>query len=319
MEKKQEDALKRRDGVSGSDLSELIHGKFDSYSENFRHNVDQNINNNGNIDEDDTQATGAGGAGFGGFGGFAKAKRQFGFGGFGFGGGADGGSFDDNDNQNINQNVNANQNLMANLGKFNSFFGQPSNSMVGSSEAASAARNGLNGLGFGNNENTDFNVNNNVAFEDTGFFKNKRSLDRRQFGFADSETFSDNNNQNINQNINNNQNLNEDFFSGVFSGSGGFDNGGFDNGFGFVPLFFGSVGDFGGFGDFGGYGGFSGGNEMNENFNFNPDVNGNTFGGSGFVKRSPCGSQGCGSSGSINSNVNSNTVQNSLIHFKSTY
>lgn len=315
MEKKQEDALKRRDGVSGSDLSELIHGKFESYSENFRHNVDQNINNDGNIDEDEATSGSGGFGGFGGSGGFAKAKRQFGFGGYGGGGGGgDGGAFDDNENQNINQNVNANQNLMANLGRFNSFFGQPSGGMMGSYGAAS---NGLSGLGFGNNENTDFNVNNNVAFEDTGFFKNKRSLDRRQFGFGDSGTFSDNGNQNINQNINNNQNLNEDFFSGVFPNGGGGGGGGFDNGYGFVPLFFGSGGGFGGSGGYGG--GFSGGNEMNENFNFNPDVNGNNFGGSGFVKRSPCGSQGCGSSGFVNSNVNTNTVQNSPIHFKSTY
>lgn len=312
-------SLQRRDGLGG--LSDIIHEKFESYSDNFRHNIDQNINNNGNIDEDDTQETSAGGGGFGGFGGFKKSKRspQWGFGGYGgYGGGyGGGGAFDDNDNQNINQNVNANQNLMANLGRFNSFFGEGHGHRGGCDRASGLASGGLNGLGFGINENTDFNVNNNVAFEDTGFFKNKRGLEKRSFGLGDDEAFSGNGNQNINQNINNNQNLNEDFFSGVFGGGDGA--GGDFGGFGVVPFFPGFIGGFDG-----GFGGFDGANAMNENVNVNEDENGRhnrfrfgggDFGDGGFkVKRSPCGAAGYGgysacdeiSTGS--SNININTV-----------
>lgn len=326
-------SLKRRDGLGG--LSDIIHDKFEAYSDNFRHNIDQNINNNGNIDEEDTKETSAGGGGrggFGGFGGFKKSKRspQWGFGGFGGRGGrgSDGGAFDDNNNQNINQNVNANQNLMANLGRFNSFFGEGRGNRGGCDGGSGFASSGLNGLGFGINENTDFNVNNNVAFEDTGFFKNKRSLEKRNFGFGEDEAFSNNNNQNINQNINNNQNLNEGFFRGVFGGGNEGGEGGDFGGFGVVPFFPGFIGGFdGGFG-----GGFGGADAMNENVNVNDDENGrnnrfgfgNGFGGGDFgggdfgggfkVKRSPCGAAGYGgysacdeiSSGS--SNININTV-----------
>lgn len=325
IQRPQGGALRRRD-VSG--LSDIIHEKFESYSDNFRHNIDQNINNNANIDEEDTQETSAGNGGFGGFGGFKKSKRSpqwggyGGYGGFG-GGGFDGGAFDDNNNQNINQNVNANQNLMANLGRFNSFFGEGHHDHHhrGGSDGVHSAAGGLNGLGFGINENTDFNVNNNVAFEDTGFFKNKRSLGKRSFGYGDDEAFSDNNNQNINQNINNNQNLNEGLFRGVFSGGdeGGFDGDGF-GGFGIIPYFIGGFD--------GGYGGYDGGAAMNDNINVNEDENnrhhgfgrfgggGGDFGGGFKAKRNLCGAGAAGYGGRSNcgelltgsSNININTV-----------
>lgn len=299
-----------QDGCDRGDLTGHIHDKFDQVKNTFKHNLNQNINNNDNTDLDDSQVTGGGNGGFGGFGGF-KAKRQFGFG--GFGGFDDGGAFDNNDNQNINQNVNANQNLMANLGRFNSFFGTGGDGgAIGSGGAAAAA--GLRGLAFGINDNTDFNVNNNVAFEDDTFFKKMKR--NAQFGFGGfgggDGDFDDNENQNINQNINNNQNLNEDFFSGVFGG--GDDGFGFD-GVGIVPFFPGFIGGFGGFGGYGGFGdgfgGFGGFEDvaMNENLNFNPDTNIETFGSGngGLYKR--CDSGNCGYG---NSNVNYNSVSNQI-------